>query len=368
MINPRAEIIIIILLTAIACIIPGIFLIKKRLAVYSCGIISSTLLGITAAYGLFKSLDLPPAILLAAAISAGIVICMDKLEKRAIPRIHLNGVIPPFIFSVALVFISFSPDLELNMDMDTILLGELVFLPLDRLTFFGFDLGPLAIYQLLGVIALNISILVFFGKEIVFSMFDANYSLMIDHSEVRSRFALLLATVITAIVAFRVTGIIMIAGLIIAPAFIAALFTNRLWLIIILAGFIGIISNLAGYAAAHTLEITISAAMITTLGIIFLITLIIAPARGLLTKQRLKKQGEIDKVIALTAAHLLRFESDGRGELPSKLTWGKDFVNTALNKGEDYFTAGEQGYILTERGRALAHAVIAGCKLPDKLP
>jgi hypothetical protein len=218
---------------------------------------------------------------------------------------------------------------------------------------------------------MNIAMTVLIEKEMLFSMFDGNYSLMIDHSAVRSRFVLLIATIITAVVTFRVTGIIMILGLIIAPAFIASFLTRRLWLLIVLASFAGISSSLAGYAAAHILEITISASIVSALGVILLITAIFAPKSGILARRAVKKQAEIERAIALISAHLLRQEGNRKKaevDFSRKFNWSRDFINTVFNKAENYIISGENGYMLTERGRALARDVAASCKLPDRLP
>jgi hypothetical protein len=214
---------------------------------------------------------------------------------------------------------------------------------------------------------MNIAMTVLIEKEMLFSMFDGNYSLMIDHSALRSRFVLLLATIITAVVTFRVTGIIMILGLIIAPAFIASFLTRRLWLLIVLASFAGISSSLAGYAAAHMLEITISASIVSALGVILLITAVFAPKSGLIARRAVKKQAEMERAIALISAQLLRQEGKAEVDFSRKFNWNKDFINAVFNKAEDYITSGENGYVLTERGRALAREVAASCKLPDKL-
>ncbi|MDR2105056.1 MAG: metal ABC transporter permease [Deferribacteraceae bacterium] len=356
--NPRVEIIIIIFLTALVCIAPGALLLKKRITLYAGAVIASTILAIIAANALFKSTDSLPVVLGITAVSALVIFIMDKFEKASIAREHIVGILPPFIFSIALILISLFPVLSTNMDMDTILLGELVFLPLDRISFFGFDLGPIAIYQLLAVLAMNIALVALLGKEMVFSMFDPNYSMCIDHSPLRSRFVLLLAAVITAVVAFRIAGIIMIVGLIAAPAFIAALFTNRFWLLALLAGCIGAFSNFIGYAAAHILEITISATMTAALGIVFLLTALFAPIGGFWAKLARKKQGETNRAIALAAASI--FEN---GDV--RLLDGNRHLNSPL--AEEYITHSEDGYTLTEKGRALAQDVIAACRVPDRL-
>jgi manganese/zinc/iron transport system permease protein len=370
MINARVEIIIIIILTGIACAIPGVLMAKERLARYSAGVINSSILAIIAAYTLFGNIDIPPIILAITGITILIVLCMDKFIRASVPEDSVIGVIPPLIFAAALILVSLFPDwdININLDIDSILLGELVFLPLDRISFFGIDLGPLAVYQLLGVIIINIAAVVLLGKEILFSMFDDNYSKMIDHAPNRSRLILLLAIIITAVVAFRIMGIIMVLGLMTAPAFIASFYARRLWPLIIAAAFAGIFSCLMGYLTAHIMEITISSTMIAFLGLYLVITVIFAPNTGIIAEINRKKQLKTERAAALIIAYLFRHgQSSGKTDFPRRFNWNRDFTNAALDRAGEYIIDDANGYILTEKGTELAELVTASCRLPDKL-
>jgi manganese/zinc/iron transport system permease protein len=370
MINARIEIIIIIILTGIACAIPGVLLAKKRLARYSAGVVSTSILAIIAAYTLFGNIDIPPIILTITAVTLLIVLCMDRFVKAAVPEDSVIGVIPPLIFAAALILVSLFPDwdININLDIDSILLGELVFLPLDRISFFGFDLGPLVIYQLLGVIIINIAAVVLLGKEMLFSMFDNNYSKMIDHTPNRSRLVLLLTVIVTAVVAFRIMGIIMVLGLITAPAFIASFYARRLWLLIIAAAFAGTFSCLTGYLTAHILEITISSTMIAFLGLYLAVTALFAPGTGIIAAINRKKQLKTERAAALIIAYLFRHgQASGKTDFALRFNWSRDITNAALDRAGEYIVDAADGYILTEKGTELAELVTASCRLPDRL-
>jgi hypothetical protein len=163
-------------------------------------------------------------------------------------------------------------------------------------------------------------------------------------------------------------GIIMVLGLITAPAFIASFYARRLWLLIIAAAFAGTFSCLTGYLTAHILEITISSAMIAFLGLYLAVTALFAPSTGIIAAINRKKQLKTERAAALIIAYLFRHgQASGKTDFARRFNWSRDITNAALDRAGEYIVDAADGYILTEKGTELAELVTASCRLPDRL-
>ena len=113
---------------------------------------------------------------------------------------------------------------------------------------------------------------------------------------------------VTAVGAFESVGSILVVALMITPPAAAYLLTNRLSHMLIISALLGILAAVLGYALAHWLDASISGAMATMSGVIFLLVLIFAPEKGLLAKWILKKWTQWDFASSTLSLHLLQAE------------------------------------------------------------
>ena len=136
----QIEIQLIAAIIAVACALPGVFLVLRRMAMMSDAISHTVLLGIVLSFFLVQSLHSPLLILGAAAMGVVTVSLVELLGRtRLVKQDAAIGLVFPALFSIAVILISrFARGVHL--DVDAVLLGELAFAPFDRLTFFGLDL------------------------------------------------------------------------------------------------------------------------------------------------------------------------------------------------------------------------------------
>ena len=76
----------------------------------------------------------------------------------------------------------------------------------------------------------------------------------------------------------------MVVAMLITPAASAYLWTDKLINMIIISGFFGVISAVAGYYVAAWIDTSISGSMAFSTGIIFLISFLFSPKHGLISK------------------------------------------------------------------------------------
>lgn len=120
----------------------------------------------------------------------------------------------------------------------------------------------------------------------------------------------------------QAVGLILVVAMLIIPAVAARFWTERLWKLVLLAGFIGGISGYLGSVASALLPRKPAGAVIVlTAGGIFVLSLLLAPSRGVVASMARR----IRLKFRITTDHLLEAAvEDGlreRGFLPAAATW-----------------------------------------------
>ena len=310
MINAQIEIIAIASLTAIACSLPGTFLVLRRLSMMADAISHSVILGIVVAFFLVRQIDSPFLLMSAALAGVVTVLLVEALIKtKLVKEDAAIGVTYPLLFSIAVVMISRFAT-QIHIDTDAVLMGELAFAALNRFIVAGRDIGPVAVYQIGGVMVFNILLTALFYKEIRLAVFDEGFARVSGFSPRKIHYGLMVVTAVTTVAAFEVAGAIMVVGFIVGPAVVAAYFSKRLWVLLLLAPLVGILASFGGYSLAHIFDVSIAGSIVSTIGIMFLFAAFFAP-RGFfpsaIRKRKLKKQFQQD----LLLVHLLQHELSG---------------------------------------------------------
>lgn len=360
--NASTEIQIIAVITAVACALPGTFLVLRRMAMMSDAISHTILLGIVV--GFFVVGDLKSPLLVAAAAGMGVVtVSLVELLNRTglVKEDAAIGIVFPALFSLAVILISRFAH-GVHIDNDAVLLGELAFAPLDRTTWLGLDL-PHGLWVMGGILLLNVTLIGLFYKELKLSTFDAGLATALGFSPALVHYGLMTAVSITAVGAFDVVGSVLVVSLMIAPPAGAYLITDRLSRMLVFSSVIAAGSALAGFALARWLDANIAGAMATMTGVIFIFIFFLAPQRGLLSQLLRRSRQKMEFAQTMLTIHLLNHEGTERASLENRidhlwehLRWQPDFaeqvVRYAERKGKVWR---QQGYLmLTAEGRELA--------------
>ena len=150
----QIEIQLIAAIVAIACAIPGVFLVLRKMALISDAISHSILPGIVIGFLFTEDLNSPWLILLAAITGVITVILVEAIQKTGLVKEDTAiGLVFPALFSIGVILIAKNAN-DVHLDVDAVLLGELAFAPFDRLLISGIDIGPKSLW-VMGVILIS---------------------------------------------------------------------------------------------------------------------------------------------------------------------------------------------------------------------
>ena len=141
----QLEIQLIALVVAVACALPGVFLVLRRMAMMSDAISHAILLGIVIAFFIVEDIT-SPFLIIGAALTGVLTVTLVELlhRTRLVKEDAAIGLVFPALFSLGVILISRYAG-DVHLDVDAVLLGELAFAPFDRLVIAGRDIGPTAL-------------------------------------------------------------------------------------------------------------------------------------------------------------------------------------------------------------------------------
>lgn len=302
--SAQIEIQLIASLVAIACAIPGTFLVLRKMALITDAISHSILPGIVIGFFITHDLSSPLLIILAAISGVLTVVLVEFIQKTGLVKEDTAiGLVFPALFSIGIILISKNAN-DVHLDVDAVLLGELAFAPFDRLVLGDVDLGPKSLWIIGSILLITLGLLIAFFKELKISTFDAGLAASLGLSPVVMHYGLMTVSSITTVGAFDAVGAILVIALMIAPAATAYLLTNDLKKMLLLAVVFGVSSAIIGYWVANFLDASISGSMTTVLGVLFLFVYLFAPNRGLLSVLYRQKQQRIEVMLLTFLLHL----------------------------------------------------------------
>lgn len=302
--SAQIEIQLIASLVAMACAIPGVFLVLRRMALISDAISHSILLGIVLGFFLVQDLQSPLLIVLAALTGVLTVVLVELIEKtKLVKEDTAIGLVFPALFSIGVILIAKNAN-DIHLDVDAVLLGELAFAPFDRVSFRGIDVGPKSLWVMGCVLSFTLVLLKLFYKELKVSTFDSGFAYALGFSPFLIHYGLMTVSSITIVSSFDAVGAILVVALMIAPAASAYLLTTNLKKMIVLSIGIGVFSAISGYWIAHFLDASIAGSMTSVLGLIFILIYLFAPEKGWIAVQKLRRKQKVEVSLITFLLHI----------------------------------------------------------------
>ena len=355
MTSAQFEIQLIASLVAIACAIPGTFLVLRKMAMISDAISHSILPGIVIGFFITQDLNSPWLILLAAVTGVLTVVLVEKIQQTKLVKEDTAIVLVfPALFSIGVIMIAKYAN-DVHLDIDAVLLGELAFTPFDRIFYNGIDFGPKSLWVIGIILLVTLALLFAFYKELKMSTFDAGLATSLGFSPALLHYGLMSIASVTTVGAFDAVGAILVVALMIAPAASAYLLTNNLTKMIALACFFGVFSAISGYWSANFLDASIAGSIATMLGVVFLFVYLFAPSKGLIAVLYREKQQRIEVSLITFILHLknhVEVEERHVNHLTEHINWqrirSKAVLNLALKN--NLVTINNSIVSLTEKG------------------
>lgn len=363
----QIEIQLIALITAVACALPGVFLVLRRMAMMSDAISHTVLLGIVVVFFIVQDLS-SPSLIFGAALTGVLTVSLVELlhRTRLVKEDAAIGLVFPALFSLAVILISrFAGDVHL--DVDAVLLGELAFAPFNRFVVAGRDLGPTALWVMGGILLLNMLFIALFYKELKLATFDAGLAAALGFSPALIHYGLMTIVSITAVGAFDAVGSILVVALMIAPPVTAYLLTDSLPRMIALSALFGALGALLGFWMARLFDASIAGSMAAILGLLFLGVFLFAPDRGIVALARRRRTQRWSFAQTALTIHLLNHqgapeeaEECSVEHLHAHLRWDPQFAQRVVRQSERAgYIERQNGHLtLTPEGRAHAAQAI----------
>ncbi|MGA0277546.1 MAG: metal ABC transporter permease, partial [Candidatus Kariarchaeum pelagius] len=153
------EISLIVILIGIANSSIGVFLVLNDKSMISFALSHAVLLGIIISYGIIPDLYSPIFIIISSIIGFIIVSIVELLNKvKFIEYNSALGFVYLTVFAISVILIS-SNDLDMYYSLESIVSGQLLYLPFFRTTFLGIDLPSIA-WTMISLIIINITFII----------------------------------------------------------------------------------------------------------------------------------------------------------------------------------------------------------------
>lgn len=385
-------------LAAMACALPGAFLLLRRQSMMGDALSHTVLPGIVIAFlaaqwllaaevitaGTYAAVR--GAVMFAGALGIGIVTALLTEWVRRLGRVEDSaalGVVYTALFALGVLLVRLFAD-SVHIDADCVLYGEVQNAVLDRVP--G-TLIPRAAVTSAVMLLVNGLLVTAFYKELRLCAFDPQLATTQGVSARAMHYCVMAVTAATLVAAFKTAGSILVVAMLIVPAATARLLTDRLWLMLLLSLVVAAASAALGHVLAiaavpvlfHKLGFAEVGAASTTgmmalsSGLLFAVALLFSPRAGvvsrLLDRFRLSLRIAAEDMLGLLyrlEEHRLESHSD---EAPHLLEqsgatgWLAARLAPRALKRRGLVAAASGGYRLTDQGRDKARLLVRSHRL-----
>jgi manganese/zinc/iron transport system permease protein len=284
--------------SAVACALPGNFLVLRRMSLMGDAISHSVLPGLAIAFLVSGSRSSWPMFVGAAvagvltAVIAEFIYNYAKVEEQA-----SLGTVFSLFFAIGLVLIVQAAN-NVDLDPSCVLYGAVELTPLDTIKVFGFML-PRAVAVLSVTVLANGLIIVLLFKELSITSFDPALAKSLGIPSRLFHYLLMIMTAVTAVAAFETVGSILVVAMLVVPAATAYLFTNKLSIMVISSTVVAAVTGIAGHLFAITVpplfgfsDTNTAGSMAVVSGFLFALAVVFSPKGIIKTLQNRKAVAE----------------------------------------------------------------------------
>jgi manganese/zinc/iron transport system permease protein len=326
---------------AVACALPGVFLVLRRMALLSDAISHSILLGIVLAFLVVRDLSSPLLIVGAALMGVVTVALVEALERTRLVREDAAiALVFPALFSIAVLLVAREAG-QVHLDLDAVLFGELALAPFDRWSVGGVDLGPQSLWVMGAILLANLAFIGLFLKELKLSTFDAGLAAALGFAPALIQYAFMGMVSVTAVGAFEAVGSVLVVALMVAPPATARLLTPRMSHLLALTVGVALLAAGVGVQVAFRWDLALAGSMAVSAGFLFVLALLFSPDRGMVPGLLRARRRRVEFAGVLLAIHLLNHEGDADpadarevAHLSHHLRWSGEFATRVVRHAE----------------------------------
>lgn len=267
------EVLLVLLLTALSTALLGVFLVLRGQAMTTDAISHTILLGIVIAFFITNDLRSPLLIIGATLVGLITVYLIEVIgQSKLVSKDAATGLVFTSLFALAVILVSKYLD-NIHLDLDIVLMGQVLFAPLNRIEILGIDL-PYALWQLAIVLLINVTFVALFYKELKLSSFDPVYSIVSGFSTSIIYYSLMSLVSVTAVTAFDAVGTILVISFFTAPAATAFLLSKKLstmiWISLMYAAINSLVGGTFGYLTDTSISGSVAVISMISFFLVFL--------------------------------------------------------------------------------------------------
>ena len=164
----------------------------------------------------------------------------------------------------------------------------------------------------------------------------------------------------TAVASFEAVGSILVVAFMIGPPITAYLLTDKLKVMVGLSILLGALSSIIGFHLARFFDVSIAGSIAVIIGVIFLLTLIFSPKKGLIFTINRKRSQKMIFSVRILLIHLsnhanTKHEKDecGTETIDNHLRWNKSFLDKVIEKAkkEKYIYVDNDVFKVSDKGK-----------------
>ena len=257
-----------LIMVSVVCAVMGSFVVVKGMAFIGDALAHASFGGVAAAFVLGGSIYLGAAVA-AILTSLGIVFVSRRAGLRFDTAI---GVL--FVGAFALGILIVSRQEGYIVDLFSFVFGNVL----------GVGRDDLLLIAAVGA-AVLVLVAVFY-KELLFTAYDPSMAAAAGLPVAAMQYGLLGLIALTIVISLKAVGIVLVVAMLVTPAATAQLLVRRLHLIMAVGAGIGVMSSLVGLYLSYHADVAASAAVVLTATVLFLVTFLFSPRRGILGLRR----------------------------------------------------------------------------------
>ncbi|MGT2828410.1 metal ABC transporter permease [Streptococcus hillyeri] len=268
-----SEVLLILLLMGLSCGLLGSLLVLRNQSMLADALAHSVLLGIVLGFFVARSLDSPILVLGATLFGVLAVFAIESISSGNLTHDAATGLVFTTFFALGVILISVFAR-NVHLDLDIVLMGEVLFTPLNRIDILGMSL-PVALAKSAGLLLV---VLLFFGifyNHLKLFLFDRNQAQLSRLSVKALQIVIVFLVSLTVVIAFDIAGSITVISFLVAPAMAAQLWSRHFHSFL---GFVGLFSSLMviiGYVLGIHFDLSLSGiCAVTGLGVYVLALLV----------------------------------------------------------------------------------------------
>lgn len=250
------EVLLILLAVGSSCGLIGSVLVVRNQAMLADALSHSVLLGIVLGFFVSHSLDSPLLLFGAAVFGLLTVLAIEGLHTRKLAQDAATGLLFTFFFALAVILISLFAR-NVHLDLDMVLMGEVLFAPLNRLDFLGLSL-PLALVKSVGLLLV---LLVFFFlnfQALTLYLLDKEQAKLQGIATKRLELGLIFLVSLTTVLSFEAVGSMAVIVFLLAPSMAALPWSKHFCQFLVLGQCCAILMIVLGFGLASWLDLTMS--------------------------------------------------------------------------------------------------------------